>query len=111
MKQQMGWMVLGAALFGAGMWFGMSGLGDAEAQTVGRAMGMGDHDVLFTSSADGRTLYLWRLQPGHVVNPHIQPRIERSVDGDPGGVFEGQENRARERQERRQNVRDGVYGR
>jgi hypothetical protein len=88
MKTDRTWKLL-AALLAAALFYAADGLhrlaggrpgftSAAQAQIVGHGMTMDAEDVLITSSADGRRLYLWTFGPWNLNERRI-PQFKGSV--------------------------------
>lgn len=87
MKSDTGWKLITLALIGA-LLFGGYGLhrlaggapagSFAQAQVIGPAITRDAEDVLITSSADGRTLYLWTFGPWNL-NERRVPEFRRAI--------------------------------
>ena len=89
MKSDRTWKLL-AALLAAAIFYAADGLHRlagggassltpaAQAEIIGHGMTMDAEDVLITSSADGRRLYLWTFGPWNLNERRI-PQFQRSV--------------------------------
>lgn len=76
--------LLGAGLVAIGYFMGTLDIGsEARAQGhVDSGLILGDdHPAIVTSSADGKTLYIWSLGAGRVANPLAKPQIIDTVRG------------------------------
>ncbi|MHC5023909.1 MAG: hypothetical protein ACYTGG_08350 [Planctomycetota bacterium] len=58
----------------------------ANAELIGGALTQDAEDVLITSSACGRALYIWTLGDWHL-NDHRMPRLKRIIDERPEQVL------------------------
>ena len=78
-------LLLGASLVAAGFVLGVVAREpQAQAQHVagGGLFMNGQAPALITSSADGKTVYLWSLGGAHVANPVNRPRLVTSIEAD-----------------------------
>ncbi len=87
MRQDRGWKLIAIAFIGDLLYAGyglhrLTGgerLGsNASAQVIGPAMTLDAEDVLVTSSADGRTIYLWTFGPWNLNERRI-PEFRRAL--------------------------------